>query len=139
MNDDRILIVGVGHNGLVCTFYLASAGLKVKVVERRDVVGAPSARKNSIPASAIRFAAYTVSQLNPKVIDDMNLSVHGLTMVERRASNFLPQPDGRYLMTGPGRAHRRRYFRRRLVAGPALLGPAPAELPRFSHPPQGPL
>jgi 2-polyprenyl-6-methoxyphenol hydroxylase-like FAD-dependent oxidoreductase len=49
-----ILVVGAGHNGLVCPFYLASAGLKVKVVEGATSSGAPPSRKNPIPASAIR-------------------------------------------------------------------------------------
>ena len=98
-----VLAVGAGHNGLVCAFYLASAGLKVKMVERRDVVGGAAVTEEFHPGFRNSVAAYTVSLLNPKVIADMNLSAHGLTVVERRASNFLPQPDGRYLLTGPGR------------------------------------
>jgi phytoene dehydrogenase-like protein len=96
-----VLIVGAGHNGLVCAFYLASAGLKVKVVERREVVGGAAVTEEFHPGFRNSVAAYTVSLLNPKVIADMNLSAHGLTVVERRASNFLPQPDGRYLLTRP--------------------------------------
>jgi phytoene dehydrogenase-like protein len=98
-----ILVVGAGHNGLVCAFYLAARGLKVKIVERRAVVGGAAVTEEFHPGFRNSVAAYTVSLLNPKVIADMNLSVHGLTIVERRASNFLPQPDGRYLLTGPGR------------------------------------
>ncbi|WP_119389561.1 phytoene desaturase family protein [Taklimakanibacter lacteus] len=98
-----ILIVGAGHNGLVCAFYLASAGLKVKLVEKRDVVGGAAVTEEFHPGFRNSVAAYTVSLLNPKVIADMNLSAYGLTVVERRASNFLPHPDGRYLLTGPGR------------------------------------
>ena len=82
-----ILIVGAGHNGLVCAFYLASAGLKVKVVERRPVVGGAAVTEEFHPGFRNSVAAYTVSLLNPKVIADMNLSAHGLTVVERRASN----------------------------------------------------
>ncbi|MGE4247848.1 MAG: phytoene desaturase family protein [Parvibaculaceae bacterium] len=98
-----ILIVGAGHNGLVCAFYLAARGLKVKIVERRPVVGGAAVTEEFHPGFRNSVAAYTVSLLNPKVIADMNLSAHGLTVVERRAANFLPQPDGRYLLTGPGR------------------------------------
>ena len=94
-----ILVVGAGHDGLVCAFYLASAGLKVKLVERRDVGGA-AVTEESHPGFRNSVAAYTASLLNPKVIAEMNLSVHGLTMVDRRASNFLPQPGGRCLLTG---------------------------------------
>lgn len=102
MNDDYILAVGAGHNGLVCAFYLASAGLKVKVVERRDVVGGAAVTEEFHPVFRNSVAAPSVSLLNPKVIADMNLSAHGLIEVECRASNFLPQPDGSYLLTGPG-------------------------------------
>ncbi|TMJ42835.1 MAG: hypothetical protein E6G89_02930 [Alphaproteobacteria bacterium] len=97
-----ILVVGAGHDGLVCAFYLASAGLIVKLVERRDVGGA-AVTEESHPGFRNSVAAYTASLLNPKVIAEMNLSVHGLTMVDRRASNFLLQPGGRCLLTGPGR------------------------------------
>ena len=98
-----VIIVGAGHNGLVCAFYLAARGLKVKMVERRAVVGGAAVTEEFHPGFRNSVAAYTVSLLNPKVIADMNLSVHGLTVVERRAANFLPQPDGSYLLTGPGR------------------------------------
>ncbi|MGE3875076.1 MAG: phytoene desaturase family protein [Parvibaculaceae bacterium] len=101
MND--ILIVGAGHNGLVCAFYLAARGLKVKIVEKRTVVGGAAVTEEFHPGFRNSVAAYTVSLLNPKVIADMNLSAHGLVVAERRAANFLPQPDGRYLLTGPGR------------------------------------
>jgi phytoene dehydrogenase-like protein len=102
MTND-ILVVGAGHNGLVCAFYLAARGLKVKIVERRVVVGGAAVTEEFHPGFRNSVAAYTVSLLNPKVIADMNLSAYGLTVVERRAANFLPQPDGRYLLTGPGR------------------------------------
>lgn len=102
MTND-ILVIGAGHNGLVCAFYLAARGLKVKIVEKRAVVGGAAVTEEFHPGFRNSVASYTVSLLNPKVIADMNLSAHGLTVVERRASNFLPQPDGRYLLTGPGR------------------------------------
>jgi phytoene dehydrogenase-like protein len=89
-----VLIVGAGHNGPVCAFYVASAGLKVKIAERRDVVGGAAVTEEFHPGFRNSVAAYTVSLLNPKVIADINLSAHGLTVVERRASNFLPQPEG---------------------------------------------
>jgi phytoene dehydrogenase-like protein len=103
MKMSDVLVVGAGHNGLVCAFYLAARGLKVKVVEKRAVVGGAAVTEEFHPGFRNSVAAYTVSLLNPKVITDMNLSVYGLTVVERRAANFLPQPDGRYLLTGPGR------------------------------------
>jgi phytoene dehydrogenase-like protein len=97
------IIIGAGHNGLVCAFYLAAAGFKVKVLERRSVVGGAAVTEEFHEGFRNSTASYTVSLLNPKVIADLDLHGHGLRILERRASNFLPQPDGRYLLVGPGR------------------------------------
>jgi phytoene dehydrogenase-like protein len=97
------LIIGGGHNGLVCAAYLAAAGLKVTVLERRAVVGGAAVTEEFYPGFRNSVAAYTVSLLNPKVIRDLDLARHGLRLVERRAANFLPTADGRYLLTGEGR------------------------------------
>lgn len=98
-----VLILGAGHNGLVCAAYLAKAGLKVKVVERRPVVGGAAVTEEFHPGFRNSVAAYAVSLLNPKVIADLDLAAHGLRIVERRAQNFLPASDGSYLITGDGR------------------------------------
>src|SRR4030081_2959003 len=97
------LIIGGGHNGLVCAAYLAGAGLKVTVLERRPVVGGAAVTEEFHPGFRNSVAAYTVSLLNPKIIADLRLTDHGLRIVERRAQNFLPAPDGSYLLTGEGR------------------------------------
>lgn len=97
------VIIGGGHNGLVCAFYLARAGLKVTVLERREVVGGAAVTEEFHPGFRNSVAAYTVSLLNPKVIDDMDLERHGLRIVERPLSNFLPLDDGRCLKIGPGK------------------------------------
>ena len=97
------VIVGGGHNGLVCAFYLAKAGLKTVVLERRGVVGGAAVTEEFHPGFRNSVAAYTVSLLNPKVIHDLDLAAHGLKIVERQVSNFLPLPDGRYLKTDGGR------------------------------------
>ena len=94
------LIIGGGHNGLVCAAYLAASGLKVTVLERRDVVGGAAVTEEFHPGFRNSVAAYTVSLLNPKVITDLELHRFGLKVVERRASNFLPTADGRYILTG---------------------------------------
>ena len=101
--ETDIVILGGGHNGLVCAFYLARAGLKVTVLERRGVVGGAAVTEEFHPGYRNSTASYTVSLLNPKVIADLELARHGLTVVERRMSNFLPLPDGRYLAAGEGR------------------------------------
>jgi len=97
------LIIGAGHNGLTCAAYLAAAGLKVIVLERRAVVGGAAVTEEFHPGFRNSVAAYTVSLLNPKVIRDLELARYGLRIVERRAANFLPTADGRYLLTGEGR------------------------------------
>ena len=96
------IIIGAGHNGLTCAAYLAAAGLKVKVLERRSVVGGAAVTEEFHPGFRNSVAAYTVSLLNPKVNRDLELARHGLRIVERRAQNFLPTSDG-YLLTGEGR------------------------------------
>ncbi|HZL01390.1 MAG TPA: NAD(P)/FAD-dependent oxidoreductase [Caulobacteraceae bacterium] len=101
--DLDVLIIGGGHNGLVCAFYLARAGLKVRVLERRGVVGGAAVTEEFHPGFRNSVAAYTVSLLNPKVVADMQLARHGLTVVERRLANFLPIDESRYLVTGGGR------------------------------------
>ncbi|MDE2379037.1 NAD(P)/FAD-dependent oxidoreductase [Bradyrhizobium sp.] len=103
MTETDVVIIGAGHNGLTCAAYLAMAGLRVKVVERRKVVGGAAVTEEFHPGFRNSVAAYTVSLLNPKVIRDLRLAEHGLRIVERRAQNFLPAPDGSFLLTGEGR------------------------------------
>jgi phytoene dehydrogenase-like protein len=105
MNETDVVIIGAGHNGLTCAAYLAMAGLRVKVVERRKVVGGAAVTEEFYPGFRNSVAAYTVSLLNPQVITDLKLPEHGLRIVERRAQNFLPAADGSYLLTGEGRTH----------------------------------
>ncbi len=97
------VIIGGGHNGLVCAAYLAAAGLKVTVLERRSVVGGAAVTEEFHPGFRNSVAAYTVSLLNPKVIRDLDLPRHGLRVVERKLSNFLPLDDGRFLKIGAGK------------------------------------
>jgi len=103
MTETDVVIIGAGHNGLTCAAYLAMAGLRVKVVERRKVVGGAAVTEEFHPGFRNSVAAYTVSLLNPQIISDLKLGDHGLRIVERRAQNFLPAPDGSYLLTGEGR------------------------------------
>jgi phytoene dehydrogenase-like protein len=97
-----VVIIGAGHNGLVCACYLAVGGLRVKVVEQRSVVGGAAVTEEFHPGFRNSVASYTVSLLNPKIIRDLNLPRHGLRIVERRLANFFPLPDGQYLKTGEG-------------------------------------
>jgi phytoene dehydrogenase-like protein len=97
-----VLIIGGGHNGLVCAFYLARAGLKVTVLERRHVVGGAAVTEEFHPGFRNSVASYTVSLLNPKVIADLELARHGLKIVRRKLNNFLPLDDRRFLKVGAG-------------------------------------
>jgi len=85
MRSDQldVVIIGAGHNGLTCACYLAAAGLKVRVVERRGIVGGAAVTEEFHPGFRNSTASYTVSLLNPKVIRDLRLAEHGLRIVER--------------------------------------------------------
>jgi phytoene dehydrogenase-like protein len=97
---DDVLIIGGGHNGLVCAAYLAGAGLKVRLLERRGIVGGAAVTEEFHPGFRNSLASYTVSLLNPKVIADLRLAHHGLRVVERSYANFLPLPDARCFRLG---------------------------------------
>src|SRR5215203_3837356 len=94
------LIIGAGHNGLTCAYYLAAKGLKVAVLEAADTVGGAAVTDEFLPGFRNSAASYTVSLLQPKVIKDMELERHGLQVVLRKMDNFLPGPNGSYLLSG---------------------------------------
>ncbi|HXX85372.1 MAG TPA: NAD(P)/FAD-dependent oxidoreductase [Casimicrobiaceae bacterium] len=98
------VIIGGGHNGLVCACYLAAAGMSVGVFERRPVLGGAAVTEEFHPGFRNSTASYTVSLLHPKVIRDLNLADHGLRVVERPVANFLPLPGGGHLTVGGGLA-----------------------------------
>lgn len=115
------VIIGAGHNGLACAFYLAQAGLKVRIVERRDIVGGAAVTEEFHPGFRNSVASYTVSLLQPKVIRDMRLAEHGYRVIERPISNFLPQEDGGYLKLGGGLERTQAEFARFSAADAATL------------------
>ena len=95
------VIIGAGHNGLTCAYYLAKKGLKVAVLEAQGVVGGAAVTDEFLPGFRNSAASYTVSLLQPKVIRDLELERHGLKVVLRKTDNFLPG-DGDYLLSGRG-------------------------------------
>jgi phytoene dehydrogenase-like protein len=100
--DVDAVVIGGGHNGLTCAFYLARAGLRVRILERRPMVGGTAVTAEFHPGFRNSTAAYTVGLLHPTVIRDLDLYGHGLRIVERRAMNFLPAETG-YLLTHGGK------------------------------------
>ncbi len=97
-----VLIIGAGHNGLVCAHYLAARGLKVRILERRGVVGGAAVTEEFHPGFRNSTASYTVSLLNPKIIRDMRLYERGLQVVLRKIDNFLPTHGSDHLLSGRG-------------------------------------
>ena len=95
-----VVIIGGGHNGLTCAYYLAKKGLKVAILEAADKVGGAAVTDEFHPGFRNSAASYTVSLLQPKVIRDMELERHGLNVVLRKIDNFLPGPDNSYLLSG---------------------------------------
>ena len=105
------IVIGAGHNGLACACYLAKGGLKVKVLERREVVGGAAVTAEFHPGFRNSVAAYTVSLLQTRVVRDLRLAEHGLRIVERPLSNFLPLESG-FLKVGGGLEATQREFAR---------------------------
>ena len=95
------IIIGGGHNGLTCAFYLARAGMNVTVCEARHVVGGAAVTEEFAPSFRNSTASYTVSLLQPKVIADMGLVARGYRVIERPASNYLPL-ESDFMMMGGG-------------------------------------
>jgi phytoene dehydrogenase-like protein len=96
------VVIGGGHNGLVCAAYLAAGGQDICVLERRGVLGGAAVTEEFHPGFRNSTAAYTVSLLNPKVVRDLGLAKHGLRIVARPIANFLPLPNGQHLKVGGG-------------------------------------
>lgn len=101
MTDPDCIIIGAGHNGLVCAGYLAQAGWKVLVLERRDVLGGAAVTEELWPGYHVSSAAYVVSLLLPEIERDFELAKHGYRVLPRTPSSFTPLEDGRSLLLGP--------------------------------------
>ncbi|MBW8010593.1 MAG: NAD(P)/FAD-dependent oxidoreductase [Chloroflexi bacterium] len=96
MNKYDAIIIGGGHNGLVAAAYLAKAGKKVIVLERRHILGGAAATEEIYPGFKFTVFSYVVSLLRPEIVRDLNLPKHGLTILPLE-STITPLPDGDYL------------------------------------------
>lgn len=92
-----VIVIGGGHNGLTHGAYLAKAGRKVLVLERRHVVGGAAVTEEIYPGFKYSVCSYVVSLLRPEVIRELDLARHGLSIVPLD-STFTPMPDGNYLL-----------------------------------------
>src|SRR5437667_446580 len=103
-----VIIIGAGHNGLVTAAYLARAGRKVLVLERRELVGGCVVTEELWPGFQVSTASYVNSLFRPEIIRDLELKRHGFVLLPRSPSSFTPLPDGRFLLMGPDKEMTRR-------------------------------
>ena len=98
----RVLVVGGGHNGLICAAYLARAGLPVTLLERRELLGGACVTEALWPGYRVSRAAYVLSLLRPRIARELELERHGLRLLPRSPASITPLPDGRALVLGAG-------------------------------------
>jgi phytoene dehydrogenase-like protein len=96
--DYDIIILGGGHNGLVAAAYLSGAGLKVLLLERRDVLGGACVTEEMFPGYRVSACSYICHLLQTKVIEDLELRKHGFDVYPLDPSRFQPFPDGMRLL-----------------------------------------
>ncbi len=91
------IIVGAGHNGLVTAAYLGRAGMRVLVLERREVIGGAAVTEQVFPGFKFDTAAHRIGGLHPAIVSDLNLHRHGLELLRADPAVFAPCSDGRHL------------------------------------------
>ncbi len=130
------IVVGAGHNGLTCAAYLARAGRKVLVLERRPVLGGATVSEELHPGFTFSSCSYVVSLLRPQIIRDLELARHGLEILPLDWT-YSPFEDGSALLRGPDPEQNRRNIARfspRDAERYPLFGQAMGELGRLVKP-----
>jgi phytoene dehydrogenase-like protein len=130
------IVIGGGHNGLTAAAYLARAGRKVLVLERRHIVGGAAVTEEVFPGFRFSVCSYVVSLLRPEIIRDLDLPRHGLEILPLDGT-FTPMPNGDYLWRVNDHARTRREIARhsRLDAEAYdEYGKAMVEMARFVKP-----
>ena len=97
MSKYDAIVIGAGHNGLVCAAYLARAGLRTVVLERREQVGGMIGNSQLLPGVQVPTLAHTAGRLSAAVVRELGLAAHGLRFIRPVVAVFAPQPDGRAL------------------------------------------
>src|SRR6188474_3540306 len=106
-----VVVIGGGHNGLVSAAYLARAGKKVLVLERRHVLGGAAVTEEVFPGFKFSVASYVVSLLRPEIIRELDLPRHGLEILPLDGT-FTPMPNGDFLWRVNDHARTRREIAR---------------------------